>query len=229
MKKAKILFIIDIILSALILIGFGFLAHIVFEYVGEHSNIEFKRRISFPVMIMFDGYIRLAIPIILLCLRNKHRVVGVFRFVSIPFLCILSSIGSFIICASYNKEKNIVTTKKTSLAKVLIIIGIIVGIGKAVLAGVYADWFMKEAFKQLSLGIILFMLFVIVIAYFPLAYFLVGIYAEVMLLFIKPNTKLFKIIKIVIISTLSLIALIAIRIIEKEQIELNNNTLSYQE
>ena len=72
MKKAKILFIIDIILSALSLIGFGFLAHIVFEYVGEHSDIEFKRRIGFPVMIMFVGYIRLAIPIVLLCLRNKH-------------------------------------------------------------------------------------------------------------------------------------------------------------
>lgn len=228
MKKAKILFIIDIILSALSLIGFGFLAYIVFEYVGEHSNIEFKIRIEFPVMIMFVGFIRLAIPIILLCLKNKHEVVGVFRFVSIPFLCILSSIGSFIICASYNKEKNIVT-KKTSLAKVLILIGIIVGIGKAVLAALYADWFMKEAVKQLSLGIIVFILFVIVIAYFPIAYFLVGICAEVMLLFIKPNTKLFKIIKIVIISTLSLIALIAIKIIEKEQIALNNNTLSYQE
>ena len=229
MKKVKILFIIEIILSAFALIGFGYLAYLLFQYLGENTDRSIKDRIGFSVMVMFVGYIRLAIPIILLCLRNKHGVVGIFRYVSIPFLCILSSIGSFIICASYNKEKNIVTTKKTSLAKVLIIIGIIVGIGKVVLAALYADWFMKEAVKQLSLGIILFGLFVIVIAYFPLAYFLVGIYAEVMLLFIKPNTKLFKIIKIVIISTLSLIALIAIRIIEKEQIELNNNTLSYQE
>ena len=229
MKKAKILFIIDIILSAVSLIGFGFLAYLVFEYVGEHSDIEFERRIGFPVVIMFVGFIRLAIPILLLCLRNKHGFVDTFRFVSIPFLCILSSIGSFIICASYNKEKNIVTTKKTSLAKALIIIGIIVGIGKAILAGFYAEWFMKEAVEKLSLGIILFMLFVIVIAYLPLAYFLVGISAQVMLLFIKPNTKFFKIVKIVIISTLSLIAFAAIRIIEKEQIELNNNTLSYQE
>ena len=229
MNKVKILFIIEIILSALALIGFGYLAYLLFQYLGDNTDRSIKDRIGFSAAVVIIGLLRVAIPIILLCLRNKHGVVGVFRFVSIPFLCILSSIGSFIICASYNKENNIVTTKKTYLAKVLIIIGIIVGIGKVVLAGLYADWFMKEAYKQLSLGIILFILFVIVIAYFPLAYFLVGIYAEVMLLFIKPNTKLFKIIKIVIISTLSLIALIAIKIIEKEQIELNNNTLSYQE
>ena len=229
MKKVKILFIIEIILSAFALIGFGYLAYLLFQYLGENTDRSIKDRIGFSAAVVIIGLLRVAIPILLLCLYKKRGFVGVFRFVSIPFLCILSSIGSFIICASYNKEKNIVTTNKTSLAKVLIIIGIIVGIGKVVLAALYADWFMKEAVKQLSLGIILFMLFVIVIAYFPLAYFLVGIYAEVMLLFIKPNTKLFKIIKIVIISTLSLIALIAIRIIEKEQIELNNNTLSYQE
>ena len=229
MRKSRVLFIIDIVLSSLSLIGFGFLAYIVFKYLGENTNKEIVDRLGYSFAIMLIGIIRVVITILLLCLNKKRGFVKVFRFVSIPFLCILSSIGAFIICASDNKENNIVTTKKTIQARILIIIGILFSALEITLAIWYSNFIWEQAFKKLNLGVAFFMLIIIVIAYLPLAYFCVGLYAEIMLLFIKPNTKFFKIIKIITISTLSLIAFAAIRIIEKEQIELNNNTLSYQE
>ena len=229
MRKSRVLFIIDIVLSSLSLIGFGFLAYIVFKYLGENTNKEIVDRLGYSFAIMLIGIIRVVITILLLCLNKKRGFVKVFRFVSIPFLCILSSIGAFIICASDNKENNIVTTKKTIQARILIIIGILFSALEITLAIWYSNFIWEQAFKKLNLGVAFFMLIIIVIAYLPLAYFCVGLYAEIMLLFIKPNTKFFKIIKIITISTLCIFAYIGINIIENEQLKQDNNNVSFEQ
>ena len=58
MNKVKILFIIEIILSALALIGFGYLAYLLFQYLGENTDSSIEDRIGFSATVVIIGLLR---------------------------------------------------------------------------------------------------------------------------------------------------------------------------
>lgn len=222
MNKVKILFIIEIILSALALIGFGYLAYLLFQYLGENTDRSIEDRIGFSAAVVIIGLLRVAISILLLCLYKKRGFVKIFRFMSLIFLCILSAAGAFYCSYEHDKEIGYKPTKNYKKGKLLIIIGMIFAIARVGLATWYGLWFFSEAQKFFGLAIILFMLLVLVLAFLPVSYAVIGLYSHIMLLIAKPHTKLFRITQIISIVTLSIFAYIGTRIIDSEQI--NNDS-----
>lgn len=226
MKKGRVLFIIDIIVTILETIGIIFASYLI--YNANKDSIPNDKILSYvAITIVLPAY-RLVIPILLTIMYNKKGFLRVMRIVAIVSLNILSAIGAFY-NYDYIENENSNQPHKVNanivFGRILIVFDLLLSLVIAffIMWGIY-NWYV-DVTRKLGLATILFIFFLLILISIPIIFAVFRIAtAVVFLVTTNYSSKLFKKMRIAAKCVFCLFAILGLNLIIKEREELDNNS-----